>query len=277
MKRGKFMKLLKKILCFILVIGIVLSFNSTKSVAAEVKYTENVIPTMTSDTSPSGKASASSNMVSSNGYVQPAYLAFDHSVSKPSCWGSAVGSTTGWLEYEFTDAKCITKYTLQPRNWPEYVWESPKDWTFEAWDNEKNEWVALDTQKGITDWSVSTKKEFPISNTTPYNKYRINVGAVVDDPTSKFHDIVIGELEMMETVPAGADATICITMVTGEIKEYHLEADIKQDFLTWYDDRSNGSGKAYYTFTKDTTGGFLSRKEYLSFDKISSFEVMEYN
>jgi hypothetical protein len=270
------MKRLKILLSLFLIMGVVLIFNNTKSVAAEVQYTENLIPAMTSDTSPSGTASASSLGVNSDGSTAPAYLAFDHSTSKLSCWGC--GSATGWLEYDFTDEKCITQYTLQPRNWATYVWQSPKNWTFEAWDDNTSTWVVLDTQTNITDWTVSSKKEFAFLNTNSYLKYRINVSAIVDNPTSTIPKIlVIGELEMMETVPQGANATIYITMDTGEIKEYHVDSAIKQDYLTWYDDRSNGSGKAYYTFTKDTTGGFLSRKEYLAFDKISSFEIMEYN
>lgn len=272
------MKKLKKILCLILILGFALNFPNTNVKAAD-QYTQNLIPTMTSDTSPSGKASASDFHTNADGTTQPAYYAFDYSVSKLSCW-LANNQRSGWLEYEFSDEKTITKYTLQPRNWAEYVWQSPKDWTFEAWDEEEGTWVVLDTQTSITDWNVSSKKEFTFENTNSYLKYRINVSAIVDNPSvsnQKARTIAIGEFEMMETVPQGANATIYITMVTGEIKEYHVNSDIKLDYLSWYDNRSNGSGKAYYTFTKATTGGFVSRNEYLSFDKISSFEIMEYN
>ncbi|KAB1437552.1 hypothetical protein [Candidatus Galacturonibacter soehngenii] len=273
------MKKLKKILCVLLILGFVLNFPNTVVKAEEIQYTENLIPKMTSNTSPSGKASASSVSVNSDGSLTPEYLAFDHSVVKTSCW-QALNSKTGWLEYEFPENKIITKYTLQPRNWVEYIWQSPKDWTFEAYDEEEGTWVVLDTQTNITDWNVSSKKEFTLENTNSYLKYRINVSSIVDNPSAKYpqsRTITIGELEMMETVPQGANATIYITMVTGEIKEYHVDSAIKQDYLLWYDNRSNGSGKAYYTFAKATTGGFVSRNEYLSFDKISSFEIMEYN
>jgi hypothetical protein len=41
---------------------------------------------------------------------------------------------------------------------------------------------------------------------------------------------------------------------------------------------SGGTGKAYYTFTKkNNIKPFLSRKEYIAFDKIQSFEVKDYN
>lgn len=79
-------------------------------------------------------------------------------------------------------------------------------------------------------------------------------------------------------VVTGNSAILEITMVTGEIKEYDLTDTELQSFLTWYDGRSNGADKAYYIFTKkNNIKPFLSRKEYISYDKISSFEVNEYD
>lgn len=77
--------------------------------------------------------------------------------------------------------------------------------------------------------------------------------------------------------PSGNNAILEITMVTGEIKEYDLTAAELQSFLSWYDGRSNGADKAYYMIPKkNNIKPFLSRKEYIAFDKISSFEVKEY-
>ena len=77
--------------------------------------------------------------------------------------------------------------------------------------------------------------------------------------------------------PSGNSAILELTMVTGEIKEYDLTATELQSFLTWYDGRSNGADKAYYMIPKkNNIKPFLSRKEYIAFDKISSFEVKEY-
>ncbi len=78
-------------------------------------------------------------------------------------------------------------------------------------------------------------------------------------------------------VVTGNSAILELTMITGEIKEYDLTSVELQSFLTWYDGRSNGADKAYYIFTKkNDIKPFLSRKEYIAFDKISSFEVSEY-
>ncbi|RCX09883.1 hypothetical protein DFR58_13322 [Anaerobacterium chartisolvens] len=81
-----------------------------------------------------------------------------------------------------------------------------------------------------------------------------------------------------EAPPAiGNSAILEITVTTGVIKEYDVTAAELQDFLSWYDGSSSGADKAYYIFTKkNNIAPFLSRKEYLAFDKIVSFEVKEY-
>ena len=68
-----------------------------------------------------------------------------------------------------------------------------------------------------------------------------------------------------------------ITMTNGSIKTYDLTNTEFNTFLNWYDNRSNGTDKSYYVFTKKSDiRPFISKKEYIVFDKISSFEVKEY-
>lgn len=260
------MKKLKILLSLFFIMGVVLIFNNTKSVAAEVQYTENVIPPMTSNTSPSGVASESSKY---NGSYA-AWRAFDGGTSKEAeAWVTANGTVTGWLEYDFPEAKKITKYTILPR--AEYVdvnlKQVPKSWTFEAWNEQNSTWDVLDSQQNISNWESNVKKEFTFTNTNLYTKYRINISANNGYP----NHTSIGELEMMEGTasnPVG-DGTLKITMVTGEIKGYDATASVMGDFLTWYDKSSEGNDKVYYIFDK------VSGKEYLAFDKISSFEIVE--
>ncbi|MFA9465337.1 MAG: hypothetical protein ACERKN_13715 [Velocimicrobium sp.] len=76
----------------------------------------------------------------------------------------------------------------------------------------------------------------------------------------------------------GNSAILEIAMTNGTIKEYSLTNTELESFLTWYDNRSDGTGKSYYRIPKKSNvKPFLSRKEYLSFDKIYSFEVKNYN
>lgn len=344
----------------IFLITIILA-NNAKSYAA-TQYTDNVIPIMTSNTSPSGIASASSYRTSTGPYF--AYLAFDHdSSTNSSAWGS--DNTTGWLEYNFLELKCITKYTIVSRNPVYSTNELPKSWTFQAYDEQLSKWIVLDTQKNITGWAVGEKKEFTFLNTNLYYKYRINI----TENNGLSNSVVIGELEMMETVSAptnltakagissvqltwdkvmnaesyivyrsniqggpydtvvtsgfdntyndisvadgvtyyyivvaivsGTESTysnetsatpipgsntnyfgdhgvIEITMLTGEVKKYNLAISDILKFITWYDNYFTGLEKAYYIFSKPNATPFLSRREYIIFDKISSFEIMDY-
>lgn len=69
-------------------------------------------------------------------------------------------------------------------------------------------------------------------------------------------------------------ALLIIDMVNGTQKEYDLNISELDVFLNWH---NNSTGNAYYVFDKNyNLGPFLNRKDYLIFDKIVSFEVMEY-
>ncbi|MBP2635779.1 MAG: hypothetical protein H6Q72_1686 [Firmicutes bacterium] len=71
---------------------------------------------------------------------------------------------------------------------------------------------------------------------------------------------------------------LAITMFNGECKEYELSETEVEAFITWYTTKDGGSGNPYYEFSKDyNIGPFTSRTDYLVFDKIQNFEVMEYN
>lgn len=84
--------------------------------------------------------------------------------------------------------------------------------------------------------------------------------------------------EVAATSIAGSSAILEITMTNGTIKEYSLTALELNDFLTWYDNRSDGIGRSYYKIPqKSNVKPFLTRNEFLSYDKIYSFEVKEYN
>ncbi|WP_024832784.1 Kelch repeat-containing protein [Ruminiclostridium josui] len=78
-------------------------------------------------------------------------------------------------------------------------------------------------------------------------------------------------------VITGNSAILELTMVNGVIKEYDLNAAELDSFLTWYDNSSTGVAPAYYIFNKkNNIKPFLSRKEYIAYSKIASFEVKEY-
>lgn len=69
-------------------------------------------------------------------------------------------------------------------------------------------------------------------------------------------------------------ALLVITMRSGERKEYELTIEKTNDFIAWY---NNPSSNSTYTIEKDfNSASFTSRKDYISYNKISSVEVNEY-
>jgi hypothetical protein len=139
------------------------------------------IPQMSSNTTPSGAAAASS-VTSTN----VAWRAFDRNTG--TFWQSGVNNT-GWLSYQFPTGKIIKRYGFFS-----YITNSnnPRTWTFEG-SNDGSNWTVLDTQTNFVT-GVSTFYSFDISaNTTSYTYYRINITAAQGTTTP-----VIPELEMSE-------------------------------------------------------------------------------
>jgi SPRY domain/F5/8 type C domain len=145
----------------------------------------NLIPVMTSNTTPRGEVSASS--VYSSNY---AWKAFDR-VNTDGGWLSD-GTTNQWLAYKFDEPKVISKYTIEftaSLN----IGTAPKTWTFEG-SNDGANWIVLDTRTDIIDWVKNAKKEFLFDNKNPYLYYRIFI--LTNNGGANY--IHIGEMEMMD-------------------------------------------------------------------------------
>jgi hypothetical protein len=142
----------------------------------------NAIPTMTSNTAPSGVASAGS--IYSAGF--DAYKAFDKSTG--TYWQSN-NKTAEWIAYQFTNPIVISKYSITC----EAYTSAPKSWTFEG-SNDGINWVVLDTRTNVT-WSNAERKEWEIPNRNKYFIYRINITSV-----HNYTSIQIREIEMFEYI-----------------------------------------------------------------------------
>lgn len=122
--------------------------------------TVNVIPSMTSNTAPSGIASASSKASTTN----DAWNAFNESNVN---WESS--TTVDWIAYEFSNELIIGKYGIHNSS----TSSSPTSWTFEGWNGDT--WIVLDTQTDVR-WSVNGQiKHWEISNNSSFKKYRLNI------------------------------------------------------------------------------------------------------
>ncbi|PRA08991.1 MULTISPECIES: hypothetical protein [unclassified Paenibacillus] len=133
----------------------------------ENMYKDNAIPAMTSNTSPSGVAEASSTY--STFYP---WKSFDRLVDQNG-WVTASGVLVGWLSYEFPSTVTITGYSIKSGTTPAY--RLPKNWTFEGWDGTK--WAILDTRINEPNFTGEEFRMYYFKNKFDFKKYRINVTA----------------------------------------------------------------------------------------------------
>lgn len=143
-----------------------LVFSFSSSIVAEgTSAQNNLIPSMTSNDAPLGHATASSVWISGDGkaHHQPFRL-FNGDMTDVG-WSSKKDATSGWVAYEFNSPVVVNEYALLPRqtidyNDPlvNYKGETPKDFTFEAWDG--TNWIILDSEANIIDWKTNVKKYF---------------------------------------------------------------------------------------------------------------------
>lgn len=164
-----------------------LSDGYSKSLASG-GYTSNVVPIMTSNTSPTGEVTASTFGTS----FDP-FKAFDD--NQTNFWGTN-NIATGWIAYDFKIPTKVAKYSISPRTGAEAT-QSPQDFTFQGWDGTK--WVVLDTRVGITGWATNTFKEFDLSDEYNYSKYKLDVTKNTSNGSNTY--VTIGEIKMYAKKP----------------------------------------------------------------------------
>ncbi|MGV7000390.1 hypothetical protein ACWA2C_17015 [Priestia megaterium] len=168
------------------------------------RYTQNLIPVMTSNTLPSGIVTASTESNYNKGY-----RAFDGDNDLYIGWlTNSYAQTPSYLGYEFTENKNVSKYIIYPSTYLVNV--APTDWTFEGWNG--NAWEVLDTRSSVTDWVIGTPKSFIIKNPQSYKKYRIYITAVNGSSTYAG----ISELQMFESMTSNNDLKIALSGDSGE-------------------------------------------------------------
>jgi len=153
-------------------------------------YTDDLIPDMTSNTAPSGTASASDTI----GGDRIAFRAFDDSNvdANTDCWHSANVAHPHWVRYQFTSAKTIAKYTVSARDGGT---NAPEDFTFEGSDN-GSDWDVLDTISGEDTWASQETKTYYVDTPASYTYYQLNISKSI----SGDNYVAVGEMEMMAEV-----------------------------------------------------------------------------
>ncbi|MFT9371721.1 MAG: kelch repeat-containing protein [Paenibacillus polymyxa] len=81
-----------------------------------------------------------------------------------------------------------------------------------------------------------------------------------------------------DTATPGNRAILVVTMDTGLEKEFDLSMEEVNAFISWYENKQSGSGSASYAINKhdNNKGPFSSRKDYMIFNKILTYQVSEY-
>ncbi|GED68093.1 hypothetical protein BRE01_17950 [Brevibacillus reuszeri] len=236
-------------------------------------FSGNIIPTMTGDTTPSGKASASSYSTAYNTYP---WYAFDKNTTGTNSVWAPQNTSTGWLQYEFPSPKIVSKYTVQAPNATDVNLQgSPKNWTFEAYDDASSKWIALDTRTNETGWTPSQIRQYVFFNTKEYTKYRINITA------NNGHSLLlVQELGMMVS-EASSPVTIA-EKITNTISKIVVVAEFDglvtfdltiDDGLTWLKDIKldslvdiTGSGKSIRIRMNIAEGSKVNSLGYAWFD-----------
>ena len=158
-------------------------------------YTADLIPTMSSNTAPSGEAGTNSFYNDDDTYA--AWRGFNKNTA--DYWFSKANELPVYLAYDFGVGvtKTITKYTILPFQDIQRQYD-PYTWTFQG-SNNAVAWDTLDTQTAYS-FTGQAKSSFPISNTTAYRYYKLLITVVFGQGLGNQYAI-IAEMEMMETKP----------------------------------------------------------------------------
>ena len=166
--------------------GVADEFSDETGVAPLIIYSADVIPAMTSNSSPSGTASASSE----NTTAQQAWKVFNNTTG--DAWFAA-SAGSGWIKYDFGSGvtKTPVAVTIQASAYPT---GAPVSGTIQG-SNDNSSYTTLKTLSGLS-WTANETKTFTFLNTTSYRYYKFNITPASGGPS-------LQEIEILE-VGSGA-------------------------------------------------------------------------
>lgn len=147
-----------------------------------------IVPTMTSNTTPSGVVSASSELNS----TYPAWRAFDKNNS--TFWASSTSGPPQWLEYQFPSPTVVDRYILLATNT-----DAPVTWEFQAWNG--SSWIVL--QSIVNAPKVGTATTYNFTNTTAYTRYRMYMLAPFSQGYMAINELTLANSVALASATAG--------------------------------------------------------------------------
>jgi hypothetical protein len=171
-------------------------------------------PNMSSNSSPSGTASASSN--GSN-----AWIAFDGSVaSTGNAWVSTAGSgPTGWVAYQFPSTRRMVRYSLTASIDSTNTNQNPTAWEWQGSDDGIT-WTTLQTVTGQSLGPGSIYDSGVLTQPNSYLRYRINITASGAGATQTR----VGELSFFEYINGARTASIGGNFLASSPRTINLQA-----------------------------------------------------
>jgi hypothetical protein len=133
---------------------------------------DNLVPIMTSNTTPSGVASASGEVPG-----REAWKAFNRTTNGPTdSWrvGSPGPAPTGWIQYQLVSPAIVVTYAITAYDDVGAPNTSPITWTLQG-SNDGVTWDILDDVSKQRRWRRRETRSYNINNTTPYAYYRLDV------------------------------------------------------------------------------------------------------
>ena len=146
------------------------------------------------------------------------------------------------------------------------------------------------TTKKTEEYPLTTKIRGGLANGIVNGKLYLIGGAYdvngqSEGPTSDVEELNLSELINPNSTPdpdsnpnPTGNALLVIYMDSGLIKEFEMTNEEIRNFTEWYEGRAKGNGReAYIVNKKYNIGPFNSRKDFISYSHIESFEVQEFS
>ena len=138
-----------------------------KSTSTVLGGASNLIPTMTSNTAPSGTASADTIL----GGAYDAFMAMDN--TNTQFWFSNNTALPHWLKYQFGSAQVVNSYLIKSRTEDNTTY--PTEWKLQG-SNNGSTWTDLDSQTAQT-FTLGQARQYTFTNSTAYDYFRLYITA----------------------------------------------------------------------------------------------------
>jgi hypothetical protein len=142
---------------------------------------------------------------------------------------------------------------------------------------EKEYDMSTDQMRSFVKWynNGTDKQVYTIKKTFNIGKLSDRTEYLLHNKIAFFETMAYNTTSTATTTTTSKTALLKVVLSTGDVKEYEVNADQLSSFNTWYS--NGGSSSPTFVINQDyNLGPFTNRSEYLVFNEISDFEVLNY-